>query len=388
MPKGRRRTRGDINPFESNAAPLSLTDVDKDIYGEIAEVDNRRRTAKPVNIFSVYPDFSQPRRVLPSEVRGFWDGDPQQIGELFIAWVQIINADRPEQFDLEAVLRQTHLPPGIEGNEDEIDRDAAYMRKLPPIERALIEVVQLAVSIREVGLTNPITVERQQDTYRLETGERRWLAYHLLNLYFADENWTMIPAEVVQALDVWRQATENSAREDLNAIGKARQFAILLMDLLAERDYRFRSFHEVAEAGLSDREYYAQVADGNEYRIPPGDGERLLHAMGLKNPVQLRQYRALLRLPDPLWQHADDYNLTEGEIRKLSGTTVTRVTVERGTVAANPLIETVNKKRRDKLWNYARQLDTLSAADRAKALEAIEADVKWLAHLRQALERR
>ncbi|MBZ0297842.1 MAG: ParB N-terminal domain-containing protein [Anaerolineae bacterium] len=387
MPKGRRRTRGEINPFESNAS-LSLGDVDKDIYGEIAEVDSRRRTAKPVNIFSIYPDFSQPRRVLPSEVRPYWNGDPQQIGDLFMAWLHIINDDRPEPFDLEMVLQQIHLPPGIEGNEDEIDRDLVYLRKLPPVERALMELVQLAVSIRDVGLTNPITVVRQQDVYRLETGERRWLAYHLLNLYFADENWTMIPAEAVQGFDVWRQATENSAREDLNAIGKARQFAILLMDLLSEQDYQFSAYSEVIEAGLPERAYYAQVADGNEFRIPAGEGERLLHAMGLKNPVQLRQYRALLRLPDALWQHADDHNLTEGEIRKLSDSTVTRVTVQRDEVQPNPLVESVNKKRRDKIWAYAQQLDVLNSTEKNKAIEAIEADLKWLDNLRRALERR
>ncbi len=54
--------------------------------------------------------------------------------------------------------------------------------------------------------------------------------------------------------------------------------------------------------------------------------------MGLKNPVQLRQYRALLNLPDDIWQAGDDLSPTEGEIRQLVKQrkhTVTGVTVSK-----------------------------------------------------------
>ena len=384
MSKNRRRGRDDINPFDSST-PLSLNDVDKAVYGEIADIDSRRKTVRPVGIFDIYPDFSQPRRVLPSELRTYWTGHPHQIGDLYEVWVQLINAQRHEPLDLGGYLTQQHLPPDMDGNEDEIE--AVHLRPVHPLERALLEIAQLAISIRQVGLTNPITVVRQQDVYRLETGERRWLAYHLLHTFFPDENWSAIPADVVPAFDVWRQATENSARADLNAIGRARQFSILLMDLLTGRGYSFQPFVDVLEAGLSERHYYAQVADGNEYRIPPGDGEKLLAAMGLKNPVQLRQYRALLRLPDPLWQHADDHNLTEGEIRKLTDSTVTRVTVSEPSAEPSPLVESINKKRRDRIWHYASRLALLTPAEREKALEAISDDLTWLTHLRQAIER-
>jgi hypothetical protein len=59
-------------------------------------------------------------------------------------------------------------------------------------------------------------------------------------------------------------------------------------------------------------------------------GEQLLNAMGLKNAVQLRQYRSLLSIKNDLWSHADDHDLTEFELRTIEQNndhTVTGVTV-------------------------------------------------------------
>jgi hypothetical protein len=194
------------------------------------------------------------------------------------------------------------------------------------LELSLLELVDLAASIRRDGLTNPVTVAQTGDHYQLETGERRWLAYHLLHWFFEDERdkWAKIPARIVEHVDVWRQATENTARANLNAIGRARQFAILLMDLLAQSGAEFRPF----EAFEQEQDFYAQVADGDVWRVPRGKGELLLNAMGLKHVGQLRHYRALLRLPNEVWREADDTNLTEGEIRYSDADTVTPVTVQ------------------------------------------------------------
>ena len=110
------------------------------------------------------------------------------------------------------------------------------------------------------------------------------------------------------------------------------------MDLLRERGYTFRDFDEVLEKGGSEREYYAQVADGHEFRVPRGEGERLMNAMGLKSPTQLRQYRALLRLDDAHWQEADDGNLGEGEIRRLQSGESSRSAPERRESVSNPFV--------------------------------------------------
>lgn len=389
MSKGRRRGREEIDLFDSGAR-VSLEDTDAAIFGQIADVDRLRQVAKPVSIFEIYPDHSQPRRAVPSEVRAHWTGDPQTVAALFDAWVDAVRREKNSAFDLQAHLLLDYLPPGTDGNDDEsVPRE---LRQRQPLESALLDIVTLAVSIRKVGLTNPITVARDGSAYRLETGERRWLAFHLLHLNFAGENWSQIPARLVEQVSVWRQASENNARADLNAIGRARQFAILLMDLIHEqRGAQFTPYQDVLRAGHSERVYYAQVADGDQHRIPRGQGEKLLNAMGLKNPVQLRQYRALLKLPDDVWRYADDCNLTEWEIRTLSAAAAGAAAAPADALPDsyyNPFVERTNKKRRDRVWAYANRLTNLSVKDREKALREIEADERWLAELKRAIQDR
>ncbi len=389
MSKGRRRTRdgtGALSSMEQAANAIYSTGLPP----EFADLDSRRRPARPISIFEIYPDRSQPRRAVPSAVRQHWDGDPAHVPDLFEGWLhEIEQAGRPD-FDLAAYLEQAYLPDNVEGNDDEGDHHDQLLSQYSALERALLGIADLAVSIQHSGLTNPITVARHGPVYQLETGERRWLAYHLLNLYYPEDEWTKIPAHTVDQVSVWRQASENNARADLNAIGKARQLAILLMDLLQEQGMQFRSFDEVVGSGLSEREYYAQVADGNTYRVPRGEGERLLIAMGLKNPTQIRQYRSLLRLPDDIWQKADDQNWAESDIRRHH--TVTIVTVspaqKRVSDTTNPFVERVNRRRRDRVWEYANRLENLSESERDKALEEIEADERWLSELKAAISRR
>lgn len=388
MSKSRRRSREDVDLFDSGAR-VSLEDTDSAIFGQIADIDTIRQVAKPISIFEIFPDFTQPRRTIPSEVRSGWTGEPETLAAMYAAWVEAVRHEKGEIIDLQAHLMQEYLPPGTDGNDDEsVPRE---LRQHKPLEKALLDIVELAVSIRKVGLTNPITVARDGSHYRIETGERRWLAYHLLHIHFPDEDWTRIPARIVDQVSVWRQASENNARANLNAIGKARQFAILLMDLLREqKSAQFVSYNDIVRAGRSEREYYAQVADGDAYRIPRGQGEKLLNAMSLKNPVQLRQYRALLKLPDEQWRYADDHNLTEWEIRTLSDDTVTAVTVSNQDDMLpdsyyNPFVERANKKRRDRVWSYANRLHGLTQKDRDKALREIEDDERWLAELKRAI---
>jgi hypothetical protein len=88
------------------------------------------------------------------------------------------------------------------------DTEALVVNNNPALQ-ALIELAALAASIRRDGLTNPITViNLGNKRYQLETGERRWLAYHLLYQMLPDAKWRHIPARVMSELDVWRQAAE------------------------------------------------------------------------------------------------------------------------------------------------------------------------------------
>lgn len=284
----------------------SMDEMAAAMFGDIKRGDGARITAAPINIYLIHPDATQPRRALPTEVRRAWDGSPTSLPALFMEWMKAIDGWRSL---IVSIL-----------NGEEVERPEIVQ----PLTGALVEIADLAASIRRDGLTNPITVVRRGEEYIIETGERRWLAYHLLVAHTGDDSWTKIPARVVEQFNRWRQAAENNTRQDLNAIGKARQLAVLLMELL-------RDVHEFMplEDFEHEQDFYAQVADGETFKTPRGKGEVLLNAMGLKNAVQLRQYRALLRLPRDVWDEADDDDWAEQRIRAfMQGDTVTIVTVD------------------------------------------------------------
>jgi hypothetical protein len=196
----------------------------------------------------------------------------------------------------------------------EASEDIERPEEVGPLEDALLTLIELAVSIRQEGLTNPITVAPVGLKYQLETGERRWLSYHLLYLHTQDEKYAKIAARTVEKVNIWRQAAENNARANLNAISKARQFSVLLMDLLeTKRGDAFSTIDQFER----EQSFYAQVADGERCGIPRNTGERLLAGMGLKHTKQLRDYRALLKLPGIVWQIADDLNWTEYNLRAM-----------------------------------------------------------------------
>ncbi len=301
----RRRGGREANIFD-NGGIVTSEITDSAIFGNIAEVDAGRQVAKPISIFDIYPDPLQPRRAIPSPVRAYWDGRPLTTAALFNSWFHLAVEERGEDFKIEPYLMA----------QDEVSRP----EKMGPIDAALVDVLEMAANIRSNGLTNPITVANTGNGYRLETGERRWLAYHVLNTYFEDEQdkWGRIPARVVDGFSVWRQASENNARANLNAISKARQLAILLMDLYHhQRGENFRTYDQLVGQGECDRAFYAQVADGDLYPTPRGTGEAVMTAGGFKSASLMREHRDLLRLPDEVWRIADDLNWTQGRIRQL-----------------------------------------------------------------------
>ncbi|MBZ0305684.1 MAG: ParB N-terminal domain-containing protein, partial [Anaerolineae bacterium] len=259
----RRKSRlENIDPFgneiPAESGGLSFEDVDESLFGgKLAQLDSGRDVIKPVPIHDIYPDPSQPRRALPSAIRRYWSGT-DSMGTLLAQWYELVVHERGQELDLGIYLRT--------------DEEAIHSDQCGPFETAFLQVIDLAASIRRDGLTNPVTIARTGRNYRLETGERRWLAYHMLYNYFdgstgrPDERktWAKIPARQVETVDVWRQANENNARENLNAISKARQFAVLLMNLLGQNN--FQPF----EATDHEKDYYAQVADAAQYRVPSG----------------------------------------------------------------------------------------------------------------------
>lgn len=103
-----------------------------------------------------------------------------------------------------------------------VERNPDQPRK--HFEEARLE--ELAASIREHGIIEPILVRREGGSYRILAGERRWRAAQRAGLQ-------EIPVIVREASD--REAfelalVENLQREDLNAIEEAEAYEILLTD--------------------------------------------------------------------------------------------------------------------------------------------------------------
>ncbi len=140
---------------------------------------------------------------------------------------------------------------------------------------------ELAASIREKGVLQPVVVARQPDGYRLIAGERRLRAARLAGLQ-------AIPAvvrDVASAESFELALVENIQREDLDAIDEARAYRHLI-------DSRGYSQEELARRVGKDR---STVANALRLLLLPADMQHAV-ADGRLTPGHAR---ALLSLPDP-----------------------------------------------------------------------------------------
>jgi hypothetical protein len=273
------------------------------------------------------------------------------------------------------------------------------------LENALMQIVELAASIKRDGLTNPITVVQTDTHYLLETGERRWLAYHLLFANYREEKWTKIPARVVEHFNVWRQATENTARADLNAIGKARQFALLMMDLWMREPDAPVHFRPISDFP-SERAFYAQVAD---LRVPRGKGGLLMVAIGAKGRSTLSKRRSLLEFPDEAWRIADDYNIPEDkllswkdnapdqiiaalrqEVRNVSTRNISPSTHEpsKKSTSNSPLLSKQHKSNLSRVWKIADRAAHGETSFSDRDLNALAKLRRWLDEVESMIQAR
>ena len=287
-----------VDPL-ADKGELSMYDAADQLFGSPDVPHSGRLIAEQVEIMSIQADIRQPRRAIPSVIRGEWQGDAGGVAELLQKWQYLVGLDG----DTVASM--------FKGNGD----GSVESITGKPILDGFVSLCGLSSSILRDGLTNPITiVPHFGGMHLIETGERRWLAHHLLLLYGHDEYKTMA-ARVVKRLDVYRQASENGNRRPLNAIEMARQLALLIMDVHAHK-HEFETWEICVAADECDRNYYAQVAKGNQWKIT-GHGQRILDVTGLKSIAQISQYRALLKIPDELWIEADENDWTEFKIREI-----------------------------------------------------------------------
>lgn len=241
-----------------------------------------------LSIRQVRPDPFQARRVLPPAVRiGFVSGQLDPPGAL-AAW-QALADDDP--------------------------REAELLRTL---------VINLATSIREQELVNPITVCADgQGNYVLETGERRWWAHWWLVSMENEATFEQVRAQVVPAASPARQAAENLQDSPLTAVQEACQIARLLLHLTG-RD----TDHVVAilagEREEGDDSYGSALLGYAPYRVALnlqrrevyGKWPEITRIMG-RGDRQLQRRLAILELADDALTLADRAGLTEGQLRTL-----------------------------------------------------------------------
>jgi hypothetical protein len=267
--------------------------------------DNSLRVER-ILLEMVRPDPVQPRRVLPGQLHLAFHGSrltPTQALKELVHLVQVAARQRGRPFN--NVLELLPNP----DDEDSDDQDA----KLSPEEQLLRDLVNLALTIRDDGQVNPLTVvdasagvTRQ---FRIETGERRYWATWLLRDFIPGYDGDgMIPCIVIPAerSSVFRQAKENTARSGLSAIAMARQAALLLLHVhgypMPEGPVTADFYRQALELDLRGKREYTGV---------------ILSAMGGLDRKRFSRYKALLRLSDEAMELADRHDIEEGLLRHI-----------------------------------------------------------------------
>jgi ParB family chromosome partitioning protein len=122
---------------------------------------------------------------------------------------------------LEALIRQTE-----EGEEVvSVSVDSLSPGRVQPREKINGEnLSELAASIKEVGLLQPLVVRRTEGKLEIVVGERRWRAAKMAGL----DRIPAVVKEIDDAKALQLAIIENLQREDLNPIEKARAFRELI----------------------------------------------------------------------------------------------------------------------------------------------------------------
>jgi hypothetical protein len=180
-----------------------------------------------------------------------------------------------------------------------------------PEEQLVRDLVTLAVTIRDDGQVNPLTViditQGVTRLFRIETGERRfwasWLLRELLPGYAGDGTIPCITISTDRA-SVFRQARENTARAGLSAIAMARQAALLLM-----------AAHGIPKPDYAvDNDFYRQALD-LDLRDKREYTDAILAAMGGISRMHFSHFKSLLRLSDEALELADRHTFDEWRLR-------------------------------------------------------------------------
>ena len=185
-------------------------------------------------------------------------------------------------------LIDTHSEVKTEGSSNLSEIDITQISPNPNQPRREFDeeaLKELATSIRELGIIQPITLRKMDDgTYQIIAGERRWRASQVAGLQ-------KIPAYIVSVEDqnaMEMALVENIQREDLNAIEIA-----LAYQHLAEAS-------GMTQAKISERVGKSRAAVTNYMRLLKLPAQV---QMALKNhEIEMGHARALLSIDSPSQQ--------------------------------------------------------------------------------------
>ena len=162
-------------------------------------------------------------------------------------------------------------------------------------------VKSLALSIKENGLLQPISVRKFNDKYELIAGERRYRAC----LYNGDKQIRAIIYDMSDEESATLSLIENIQRENLNAIEQAMAMARIMKN------------EDITQNELADRLGYKQSTVANKLRLlklPDYVKNALSHGQ-----ISERHARALLKVPDDRLKEVfntiieRDYNVSKTE---------------------------------------------------------------------------
>lgn len=213
--------------------------------------------ARPIPLDQIRPDPAQPRQLLPPDL------------------LAVLGAGG-SPFDILVQLR----------TRSEHDK---WIRE------RVVELDALAHSIDEDSLMNPIRlIADGNERYRIEEGERRWWAHHIL-VQQGKEKFQTIPAFMVESSSLSsgllrRRVAENVLRSEFTAIELGRAMASRIQEILE------------AEPGIKRVEAESRVGKEN------GMSDR-----------RVRQFVGLLKLAPETQELAQQARLTENALRQIVG---------------------------------------------------------------------
>ena len=282
-----------------------LASVTSDLLGDLPQTfnDNTIRVER-ILLEMVRPDPVQPRRVLPESIHLNFHNNratPTQALRELVQIVQIAARQGGRPFNNLLEL----LPNGDE------ERDDEPAVNLSPEETLVRDLVNLAITIRDDGQVNPLTVvdvsQGVTRLFRIETGERRYWATWLLRDFIPGYTGDgMIPCIIIPAnrSSVFRQAKENTSRSGLTAIAMARQAALLLLTVHG---------NEIPAYAVGN-DFYRQALD-IDLRSKREYTDAILSAMGGIKKGYFSYIKNLLRLSDDAMELADRDGLDERRLR-------------------------------------------------------------------------